>query len=226
MQSCCRRFLQDRMLKGPVQTGPFSLRGSGIGIFLGLVLALLPAGGQAAMYGDTSERRSFLLSIYIGKNALPGVSSYERWEMARRIVIESDRQGIPLYLAVAIAQQESRFNPRAINRDSRDYGLYQIHFAFWKSYFARREPGGLKPLSPDDLLSIPVNVRVGLLILGHDYELERGNLVRTIGLYCGRKGEERQVYVGHVLKNSFAFLSFMTRHRPERSPGDSVTRER
>jgi soluble lytic murein transglycosylase-like protein len=192
-------------------------------MLLALILLFLPTGGQAA----GSDRRSLLLSKYIEKNALPGVSPYERWEMARRIVIESDRAGIPLYLAVAIAQQESGFNPRALNRDSRDYGLYQIHFAFWKSYFARREPGGLKPLSKEDLLSIPVNVRVGLLILGHDYDLERGNLVRTIGLYCGRKGEERDIYVGHVLKNGFAFLSFMSRHRPGGNPpAYSVTRKR
>jgi soluble lytic murein transglycosylase-like protein len=208
---------------GPVQTGPFLLSGRCLLVALWL-LCLVSRPSQEAAFA--SDLRSFLLSEYIDKNAPSGVSSFERWEMARRIVIESDREGIPVYLAVAVAQQESGFDPRALNRASRDYGLYQIHFAFWKRYFARKGPEGLTPLRPDDLMSIPVNVRVGLMILGHDYELERGNLARTIGLYSGRKGPERDAYVDRVLKNEVKFLSFLSRHRPDKTEQSGLIRER
>lgn len=210
-----------------MQTGPFLLSGRCLLIALWLLcLVSLASREPAFASGKGPDLRSYLLSEYIEKNAPSGVSSFERWEMARRIVIESDRVGIPLYLAVAVAQQESGFDPRALNRTSRDYGLYQIHFAFWKRYFARNGPGGMTPLSPDDLMSIPVNVRVGLMILGHDYELERGNLARTIGLYSGRKGPERDAYVGRVLRNEVNFLSFLSRHKPDKTAPSGLIRER
>jgi soluble lytic murein transglycosylase-like protein len=128
--------------------------------------------------------------------------------MAGRLLLESRRENIPPAVALAIVEQESSFNPEALNRQTDDYGLFQVHFPFWKRYFARRSSGTLVPLRPEELFEMNVNIRVGLLILRHDIDLEGGNIARGIGRYSGRKGEKKMNYEQQVVANEVRFLAY------------------
>lgn len=63
------------------------------------------------------------------KPALPVIQTEGRTlapELAETMAIMSQKYGIPLALAVAMAEQESRFNPDAVS-STNDYGIMQIN---------------------------------------------------------------------------------------------------
>ncbi|MHB1927586.1 MAG: lytic transglycosylase domain-containing protein [Leptospirillum sp.] len=170
----------------------------------------LAAGMTAPVWGDPlpDAGKVRMLSRYISLHSTRQLSPELCGEIARHILLESRREGIPPYVAVAIAQEESGFDPRALNRKTEDYGLFQVHFPFWKRYFARQASGSLIPIRREDLFGIAVNVRVGMMILRHDIDLERGDYARGIGRYSGRRGVGKLVYEQKVVANEVSFVSY------------------
>lgn len=170
----------------------------------------LAVGMTPSVWGDPlpDDGKVRMLSRYISLHSTRQLSPELCGEIARHILLESRREKIPPYVAVAIAQEESGFNPRALNRKTEDYGLFQVHFPFWKRYFARQTSGSLIPIRREDLFGIAVNVRVGMMILRHDIDLERGDYARGIGRYSGRKGVGKLVYEQKVVANEVSFVSY------------------
>ncbi|MHB8368714.1 MAG: transglycosylase SLT domain-containing protein [Leptospirales bacterium] len=151
------------------------------------------------------------VSEYITSHSRPPQSSGTADRMAASLIAASQRTALPLYLLVAIAQQESSFNPRAVNRDSGDYGLFQVHYAFWRAHLARRSSRGLREIRRADLLSIDLNVRAAALILSHDLRLSGGDAVSMLGRWSGRVGEAHKRYVEGVLEKGMGFLNGLRR---------------
>ena len=179
-------------------------------LFLMISLLFLAPGLTAPLWADhlPDAGKVRMISRYISLHSTRQLSPQLCEEIARHILLESRREGIPPYVAVAIAQEESGFDPRALNRKTEDYGLFQVHFPFWKRYFARQTSGSLIPIRREDLFGIAVNVRVGVMILRHDIDLERGDYARGIGRYSGRKGVEKLVYEQKVVANEVSFVSY------------------
>jgi soluble lytic murein transglycosylase-like protein len=65
--------------------------------------------------------------------------------VAAIIRIECGRYGIPEQFALCVADQESRFDPRAVGDRGDAIGLYQFHLGTWRRF--RNEMG----LGPEDL---------------------------------------------------------------------------
>lgn len=184
---------------------------SASGYFLIVSFFFLAAGFKAPLWADPlpDSGKVKMISRYISLHSNRRLSPQLCGEIARYILLESRRERIPPYVAVAIAQEESGFNPRALNRKTEDYGLFQVHFPFWKRYFARQTSGSLIPIRREDLFGIAVNVRVGMMILRHDIDLERGDYARGIGRYSGRKGVAKLVYEQKVVANEVSFISYV-----------------
>ena len=203
----------------PVSTKGRALSSKGFSLFYVLGSALfflLPSGPSASSLADARKDKTpdvSVVSRYIALHAIRPLPANLCQEMARRLLLESRRENVPPYVALAVAEQESSFNPQALNRQTDDYGLFQVHFPFWKRYFARKSSGTLVPLKPEELFDMDVNIRVGLLILRHDIDLEKGNIARGVGLYSGRKGEKRMIYEQQVVANEVRFLSYWMSQR-------------
>ncbi len=174
-------------------------------LFFCLLFASLPSMSAQAFSGDLADSGTDILSSYILNHNRVHLSRKQAWKISREIVRQSALLGVPVDLGVAIMERESAFNPMAMNRDSGDYGLFQIHYAFWKKHFARKKGSRLWPLSFKDLYRIAVNVRVGMMIIRHDLLLSHGSVYGMIGLYSGRKGNARNAYVMGVLANEERF---------------------
>jgi hypothetical protein len=145
---------------------------------------------------------------YIQAHSRPPLSSYSAWRIERALVRSSRETNLPLYLLVAIAQQESSFNVLAINPASRDYGLFQVHYPFWKMFFRKRVGQELAALRPEDLLKVSINARVATMILSYDLKLSHGDLVEMLGRYSGRSGEAHKKYVADILSHSMEFVKY------------------
>ncbi|MHB1604994.1 MAG: transglycosylase SLT domain-containing protein [Leptospirales bacterium] len=199
--------------KAPSRSGPFPFSAFSIAfhcfnMFFLTVFSGLFFHPSVAMATEDSGQEIAFLSGYIALHSRIHLSQELRSKIAKTLLEESHRQHVALYLAVGIVQQESGFDPKALNAASKDYGLFQVHFSFWRRYFARQESGGLHPIQANELFQIPVNVRVGMMILRHDLTIEGNDVVRGIGLYSGRKGFERATYVERVFRNEVSFLLF------------------
>jgi hypothetical protein len=157
---------------------------------------------------DLADSDTGILTAYILDHNRVHLSQRQAWKISTDIIRQSALLGVPIDLSVAIMERESSFNPMAMNRLSGDYGLFQIHYSFWKQHFARKKGSRLWALSFKDLYQIDVNVRVGMMIIRHDLVLSRGSVSRMIGFYSGRKGKERDQYVMSVLVNESRFRQY------------------
>ena len=148
---------------------------------------------------------------YIATHSHPPQPLPVSFRIARALMAASRRTHLPLYLLVAVAQQESSFNPGAVNLESGDYGLFQVHYRFWRSRLAKRSPQGLRAIRRSDLLGIDVNVRAASLILVHDLRLAGGDPVGMLGRFSGRVGRAHRQYVEGVLAKGMGFLGALKR---------------
>ncbi|MGC8529175.1 MAG: transglycosylase SLT domain-containing protein [Leptospirillia bacterium] len=148
---------------------------------------------------------------YIVTHSRPPQPLPVSYRIARALIGASRRTHLPLYLLVAVAQQESAFNPGAVNLESGDYGLFQVHYRFWRSRLAKRSPQGLREIRRSDLLGIDVNVRAAALILVHDLRLAGGDPVGMLGRFSGRVGGAHRQYVEGVLAKGMEFLGALKR---------------
>lgn len=99
----------------------------------------------------------------------------------------AEAHGIPAEVPWAIAIQESRFKPGAVNSKSGDYGLMQVNYRWHRD----------KVGSPRELLDPSVNVRVAMGILDRYAKLEKGDWHRALRRYNGLGGKNN--YPAEVL---------------------------
>jgi len=198
--------------------GLFLYSGKGISFsryFLVILLLLLlfagyPENTLAAPKNSSCTQRSIqsLAAEYIEGHSRPPQSFLSSWEIGRVLVRSSRETGLPLYLLLAIAQQESSFNPHAINGASQDYGLFQVHYPFWRMFFRKRVGKNLESLRPEDLMKVSINTKVAIMILSYDLKLSRGDMVEMLGRYSGRTGRAHKEYVADILSHSMAFVRY------------------
>lgn len=91
------------------------------------------------------------------------------------IIRECIKQNVPVNLAFAVAGVESRFNPKAINRnkDSSDYGLFQLNDSY-------------RPWPISDFFNIEKNTTEGVRYLKEMLTLFNGDVLKAVAAYnCG-----------------------------------------
>jgi hypothetical protein len=100
-------------------------------------------------------------------------------EIAMAILENTDQYNIPVALAVALAWEESRFNPRAVNRSNRDgsidRGLFQLN--------NRSFPN----LELSEFFNIQTNARYGISHLRHCLNIG-GTEVTALAMYNAGSG--------------------------------------
>ncbi len=136
----------------------------------------LGARGMAERLGkrDVEDR---VAQLYADEDSRPAVGAFFAEltgspQIASLILEEAAKRDVPPALAFAVAWEESRFNPRALNRnaDSVDRGLFQLNS---KSF---------PKLAVADFYDIPTNIRLGVAHL--DFCLDQGkNEVAALAIY-------------------------------------------
>lgn len=164
------------LIRGLFLFSPVSL---GACILTGSLLAILWGRPETAWASDrTLTCRSLspeiVVARYIKGHSRPALSFLVSWKIGKLLVRSSRESSLPLYLLVALAQQESSFNPQAINESTGDYGLFEVHYPFWRMFFRKRVGKILSRLRPEDLLDASVNARVASMILSYDMKLSGG----------------------------------------------------
>lgn len=91
--------------------------------------------------------------------------------LAPKIMVAAHKHGVSSRLLASIVAVESKFQPRAYNRRSKDYGLGQINI---KSLFARGR-------SPNLVYNIEYNLDLSALILA---EKQKRFATRELNWYC------------------------------------------
>lgn len=152
-----------------------------------------------------------ILSSYILTCNRVHLTLDQSMSISREVLRQSALWGVPVDLGVAIMEMESSFNPEAINPRTGDYGLFQVHYDFWKKHFIRKLGNRSWPLTLEDLYQIDVNIRIGMMIIHHDLILAEGSMTRMIGLYSGRRGDSQRQYVAGVMKNEARFIKYRER---------------
>ncbi|MDA8150212.1 MAG: transglycosylase SLT domain-containing protein [Nitrospiraceae bacterium] len=160
----------------------------------------------------------FSLVGYVERNSRPHQGFPDALRIGRAILSASRQSRLPLYILVALAQEESSFNPLAINAASRDYGLFQIHYPFWKKYFAKRKGGSNRPIRRTDIMEVEVNAQMAADILAYDLKLSGGDVVQMLGRYSGRTGLAHENYIRNILRYSLSYKQFEMR-RQDGCPG-------
>jgi len=102
-------------------------------------------------------------------------------KIAKAFIKYGKEFNIKIHRLLQIASVESRFNHRAINSVSGDYGLMQINWRVWGRRFAK---------SPKELLDIDKNVRVACAIMAYNKRIG----FKRIGHYHSFNPEFVSVY--------------------------------
>ncbi|MCL2805392.1 MAG: lytic transglycosylase domain-containing protein [Treponema sp.] len=190
-------------------------------LFAGVLLSLLPCAAIGAAYGyflkneapqiteiNNEEKDDFL--FFASEKKPDPVLEYYRnpdfkeWvvdffagicrsrEIAQAILENTDRYNVPPALAFALSWEESRFNPRAINRSNRDgsidRGLFQLN--------NRSFPHLEIPV----FYEIETNARYGISHLRHCLD-SGGSDVSALAMYNAGAGRVRSTGAPHVTLN-------------------------
>ena len=106
--------------------------------------------------------------------------------LAEALVSSCEEWGVPLELALAVMEQESGFQPDAVNPATGCYGLMQLSPKWF--------PGGL---SPEE------NIRTGVSYLGELLELYDGDQARAVtAYYYGPSDRDSSWYSNEVLERA------------------------
>lgn len=103
-------------------------------------------------------------------------------EISKAILIEAERNSIPLSLAFALAYTESHFKTRAINHNNNgtiDRGLFQLNSSSFPA------------LSEADFFDPFVSAKYGMKHLKHDLTLAGNNEVSALAMYNAGAGSVR-----------------------------------
>ena len=120
------------------------------------------------------------------------IPKYKPEVIKQMIVEEATRQGVPVELAIAVAQQESGFNNKAVSKantdGSRDYGVFQLNDRYHKLKNA------YNPIE---------NIRYGIGMLREGLKKNKGNVQKTLSDYnagSNAKGNARAAGDSYALK--------------------------
>jgi len=95
-------------------------------------------------------------------------------DLQSQIVHQARIQGVPPHIALAVAEQESRFKPTAMSKGN--YGVMQIQLGTARRFgFA----GG-----PKELLDPNTNIKYGIAVLAHCYKKYAFDMM-SLGCYNG-----------------------------------------
>lgn len=111
------------------------------------------------------------------------------------------RYGVSPLILRAIALQESRMNPRALNRNkngTRDIGIMQINSS-WLGFLKRYQ------ISENDLYDPCTNIHVGAWILGSNFQRMGVNWT-AVGAYNAADPGKRMVYATRVSRHLHSLL--------------------
>lgn len=191
---------------GPLPRGPVFGRGLVFFSFLGLLTSFPFADARAVP--DTRCSPIVTLVGYVEQYSRPSQPFPEALRIGRALLGASRKSSLPLYMLVALAQEESSFNPEAVNEASQDYGLFQIHYPFWKKYFRKRVGGNDRRVRRADIMRVEVNAHMAADILSYDLKLSGGDVVQMLGRYSGRTGRSHEKYIRNILRYSLAFKKY------------------
>lgn len=109
----------------------------------------------------------------------------------------AQKQGVPHEVLMAIAKQESNFNPNAINRSNKDgssdYGIMQIN-SWWLPEL-KKQGVGVK-----DLMNPCINIHIGAWIFAQGVA-KHGWTWKGIGAYNARSDHFRYRYAQNVIRH-------------------------
>jgi hypothetical protein len=110
------------------------------------------------------------------------VAQYSQQQIQDMIRASAAKYGLPPDVAIAVAQQESRFNPSAVSaansNGTRDYGLFQLNTALLSD----------KGITPDQALDPAVNIDAGVSTLATYWQRYGGDLPSVLGAYNAGPG--------------------------------------
>lgn len=113
----------------------------------------------------------------------------------------AQRQNLPVELLIAVAEKESGFNPKAVNRAnanaSTDYGMMQIN-SWW---IPKLEKMGIPA---ETLMDACTNIHVGAWIMAQEVS-RHGWSWRGIGAYNANSDHKRLNYAKDVLRRWQSF---------------------
>ena len=153
----------------------------GLGTLLGFVLcsAFKPATADAAESQEVVVvetevvPKEYTMEVRCGNRVLDST-------LQATMINSCEKYGIPFALALAVAEQESKFNPDAIS-STRDYGLMQIN----KINFGWLRDWGIEPLDHKG------NIEAGVLMLSQAVK-KHGDYGLALMVYnCGDAGAKR-----------------------------------
>ena len=87
------------------------------------------------------------------------ISNENAIKIAKAFIKYGKTFNIRINRLLQIASVESRFNPKAVNKVSGDYGLMQINWRVWGRRFVKH---------PNELLNIDTNVKLACYIISHN----------------------------------------------------------
>jgi len=156
------------------------------GVCAAAVLALSPITATAQAEPDRSGAQAFpalpLPPPIEGLIGIPQTYTTARSSYLALITSEAEQRGLPAALADAVAQVESRYDPKAVGGLG-EVGLMQIRPRTAALLGYKGEAIGLA--EPE------TNVRLGVAYLARAWQLTNGDVCRALMKYRGGWGEER-----------------------------------
>lgn len=110
------------------------------------------------------------------------MAQYSTQQIQDMITAAATSAGLPPSVALAVAQQESSFNPNAVgpvnSNGTRDYGLFQLNTAMLQQL----------GLSTTQALDPATNINAGVQLLAQYYSQYGGDLPSVLGAYNAGPG--------------------------------------
>lgn len=124
------------------------------------------------------KNRFAVVGLFLCSTFLMGMGSVK--EMVRS---EAVRQGVPVGLALAVAEKESRFKCHVVGRAG-ERGVMQIKPSTARGIGYRGSPSGLSDCA--------TGIRYGMMYLKMAYKKAKGSVYKTALLYNGGLGSNRK----------------------------------
>lgn len=128
-------------------------------------------------WSQARQEQVGLLARYI-RSQNDSVDALSAWRQAAAFVHYSRKYGVPVDLAVAVANTESHFNSEARSR----YGAMGVMQVVWRVHQRLLQVNGI--LSPDELHDPEKGIAAGCLLLGR-YLRAYGDRDKALGRYYG-----------------------------------------
>lgn len=135
-------------------------------------------------YGKEKTIQSYIINKY-------KINSAKAKTIAENTVKQCEKNGVPVKIAVAIMEVESRFKHSASSGKG-DEGLMQVRYKVWKKKYRIK--------NRKDLHKIDRNIAIGVSILGYYLHRSAGNIEKALSRYSGGKSSKKRLYTKKILK--------------------------